>query len=223
MVGQTKIRAATVFPAPPACSNSATAVVTSSAESQLRMVPSASRAASRSMPGRSAASSTGGVGDGTRSSRNRRTAKVSYCSSTAWPASAAFRNRSTSRLRWYGCSCGTAFQSWTMTGEDAPMPSVKRPGAASASAAACIASSAGPRVCTGTMAVPRFSSGAQTDASASGVKASAPLVSIDHRSVKPRSGSASTSLRWSASGMPSSGNVRPQRGEDGVASVAVMA
>ncbi len=220
VVGQTKIRAATSLPVPPAARNSSTAVVTSSAESQLRIVPSASRAASRSIPGRSAASSTGGVGAGTRSSRNRRTAKVSYCSSTTWPVKAALRKRTTSRLRWNGCSCGTAFQSLTMTGEDAPTPRVKRPGAASASAAACIASSAGPRVWTGTMAVPSCSWGAQTEARASGVKASAPAVSIDQRSVNPRSGSASTSRRWSASGIPSSGKVRPQRG--GVSAVAVI-
>ena len=42
---------------------------------------------------------------------------------------------------------------------------------------------AGPRVKAGTIAVPRRSDGAHTDASASGVKASAPFASADHTSV----------------------------------------
>ena len=42
---------------------------------------------------------------------------------------------------------------------------------------------AGPRVKAGTMAVPSRSDGAHTEASASGVKASAPLASDDHTSV----------------------------------------
>ena len=49
-----------------------------------------------------------------------------------------------SRLRANGLMKSAAFQSPTTTGEDAPMPSWKRPGAASASAAAVIASRPGP-------------------------------------------------------------------------------
>ena len=86
-------------------------------------------------------------------------------------------------MRWNGCSNGMPFQSPTITGDDAPSPSTKRPGAAAASVAADIASRAGPRVYTGTIAVPRRSVGSHADASASGVKASAPLVSADQMSV----------------------------------------
>ena len=50
-VGHTKMRATMALPAP----TSGTTFDTSSADSQLRMAPSASRPASRSMPGRSAA------------------------------------------------------------------------------------------------------------------------------------------------------------------------
>ncbi len=137
------------------------------------------------MAGRSAASSTGGGTAGGRSRVNRRTVNVSYAPSMVSPRSAARRNRSTSRVRLTGSSNATAFQSRTSTGEDAPTPSAKRPGAASASAAALIASNAGPRVKTGVIAVPRRSRGAQAAASASGVNASVPATSDDQTSVKP--------------------------------------
>ena len=45
-----------------------------------------------------------------------------------------------------GCSNGIPFQPSTIRSEEAPMPSAKRPPEASASAAACLASSARPRV-----------------------------------------------------------------------------
>ena len=90
-----------------------------------------------------------------------------------------------SRLRANGSSNGIPFQSPTTTGDDAPMPRTNRPGAASASAAAVIASSPGPRVNTGAIAVPSRSSGSQAAASASGVKPSAPATSDDQMSVKP--------------------------------------
>ena len=75
------------------------------------------------------------------------------------------------------------FQLPTITGLDAPRPSTNRPGAAAAIVAADIAISAGPRVNTGTIAVPRRSVGSHAEASASGVNASVPLVSADHASV----------------------------------------
>ncbi len=75
------------------------------------------------------------------------------------------------------------FQLPTMTGLDAPRPRTNRPGAAAASAAADIAISAGPRVKTGTIAVPRRNVGSQAAASARGVNASVPFVSADQRSV----------------------------------------
>ena len=88
-----------------------------------------------------------------------------------------------SRTFWYGCSNGMPFQRSTMTFDDVPMPNATRPGAASASDATHCASVAGPRVKAGTMAEPRRRLGAHTDASASGVKPSAPLASLDHTSV----------------------------------------
>ncbi len=75
------------------------------------------------------------------------------------------------------------FQPSTITLEEVPMPKANRPGAASASVATLWARQAGPRVKAGTMAVPRRSDGAQTDARASGVKPSAPIASADHTSV----------------------------------------
>jgi len=60
---------------------------------------------------------------------------------------------------------------------------MKRPGAAAASAAAVWASSAGPRVNAGTIAVPRRSRSLHWLARTSGVKASATFVSVDHASV----------------------------------------
>ena len=56
-----------------------------------------------------------------------------------------------------GRSNGIPFQPSTIRSEEAPIPSAKRPPVASASAAACWASSAGPRVKTPTTPVPRRS------------------------------------------------------------------
>ena len=75
------------------------------------------------------------------------------------------------------------FQLPTITGLDAPSPSTNRPGATAARDAADIAISAGPRVYTGTIAVPRRSVGSQVAASVNGVNASVPLVSADQTSV----------------------------------------
>ena len=69
------------------------------------------------------------------------------------------------------------FQSATIVSEDAPIPRRKRPGAAAAIVAADCAISAGPRVKTGTIAVPSDSEGCQSEASASGVNASLPATS----------------------------------------------
>jgi len=63
------------------------------------------------------------------------------------------------------------------------MPKRKRPGAASAMAATLMAISPGPLVKAGAMAEPNRMLGAHAAASASGVKASVPLASLDHRSV----------------------------------------
>ena len=88
-----------------------------------------------------------------------------------------------SRTCRYGSSKGMPFQPSTITFEEVPMPNATRPGAASARVATDCASSAGPRVNAGTMALPSRSDGAQAEASASGVKASAPLASELHTSV----------------------------------------
>jgi hypothetical protein len=87
-----------------------------------------------------------GGGSAGRSSRNFDTANVSYSSVTFSPASAERRNRSVSRDRAKGSSKEAAFHFSTITGDDAPMPRTNRPGASSATVAACIASRPGPRV-----------------------------------------------------------------------------
>ena len=75
------------------------------------------------------------------------------------------------------------FQRSTITLDEVPTPSTNRPGAASASAAADWANSAGPRVKAGMMAVPRRNVGAHTEARANGVKPSPPMASADQASV----------------------------------------
>ena len=70
-----------------------------------------------------------------------------------------------------------------MTLEDEPMPSTKRPGAADANPATDWASSAGPRVYAGRIAVPSRIDGVQTAPSVSGVRPSAPMASAVQRSV----------------------------------------
>ena len=102
---------------------------------------------------------------------------------TLSPVSASFKNRSMSRVRLNGSSKAMSFHCSTITFDDDPMPRTNRPGAADAIDATDWAMSPGPRVNAGTIAVPRRSSGACTDASASGVNASAPLASDDHASV----------------------------------------
>ena len=82
-----------------------------------------------------------------------------------------------------GRSNGISFQPSTIRSEEAPIPSTKRPPLPSASAAACWASSAGPRVKTPTTPVPSRIVSVQPAASASGVNPSGPLVSPVHRSV----------------------------------------
>ena len=82
-----------------------------------------------------------------------------------------------------GFENGIRFQPSTIRSEEAPIPSANRPSLASASAAACWASSAGPRVKTPTTPVPSRTRSVQAAASASGVKPSGPLVSPLHRSV----------------------------------------
>ena len=108
---------------------------------------------------------------------------VSYVSLTFSPDRAARRKRSVSRVRLYGSVNSSPFHRSTITSLEVPMPSAKRPGAAWASEPTHWANVAGPRVYTGTMALPRRNDGAHTDARARGVKASAPLASEDHTSV----------------------------------------
>ena len=110
-------------------------------------------------------------------------AKLSYSALTLSPASAARRKSSVSLARWYGRASSMPFQFSTITGEDVPMPSTNRPGASDATVSALIASSAGPRVKIPAMAVPSRRPSAHWAASASGVKASAPLTSADQASV----------------------------------------
>jgi hypothetical protein len=87
-----------------------------------------------------------------------------------------------SRVCWNGFSNGRAFWYATMYSDELPSPITQRPGAASASAAALIASTAGPRVCTGRIATPSRSVGAHCDASASGTKPSRSCASLVHTS-----------------------------------------
>ena len=61
------------------------------------------------------------------------------------------------------------------------------------------------------MATPRFSSGSQAAARASGVNPSAPSTSADHRSVYPSSRRRANHSRWACSGIPSNGIVMPGR------------
>ena len=99
------------------------------------------------------------------------------------PASTGRRNSTVSRTFVSGRSNGIPFQRSTITFDEVPTPSAKRPGAASAIVAALIASRPGPLVKAGTIAVPSRSDGAHTEATASGVKASAPPASLDQASV----------------------------------------
>ena len=101
------------------------------------------------------------------------------------------------------------FHPSTMTFDEVPIPNANRPGAASASDATDCAMSAGPRVNAGTMAHPSRRDGAHTEASASGVKASAPSASDYHTSVYPRSTSSSIHSRCAWSGTPPNGMVMP--------------
>ena len=72
---------------------------------------------------------------------------------------------------------GTPFQRSTITFEDEPSPRQKRPPEASASAAACWASTGIPRVNGLTTPVPTRAVSVHAAASVSGVKPSGPLVS----------------------------------------------
>ena len=114
-----------------------------------------------------------------------------------------------SRTRRYGSSKGMLFQFSTMTFDEVPIPSANRPGAACTMLATLSASVAAPRVKAGTMAVPSRSDGVHAAASASGVNASAPPDSADHRSVYPSAAISSNHSRCACSGTPSNGTVMP--------------
>lgn len=82
-----------------------------------------------------------------------------------------------------GLSNGMPFQRSTITSDEEPMPRQKRPPLASCTAAACWASTAGPRVKTLTTPVPSRIRSVQAAASTSEVKPSWPPVSPDQASV----------------------------------------
>ena len=157
--------------------------MTSSAESQLIMTPSASRAPSLSMPSRNAAIRIVGFCSGLMLSRKPSTLNVSYSLVIFSPVNASCINRTTSRTFLYGSTNGTPFHFSTMTLLDEPMPMANRPGAASAIAATLCAITGAVRVYAGTIAVPSRSLGSHAAASAKGVKASAPSVSADQISL----------------------------------------
>ena len=77
---------------------------------------------------------------------------------------------------------GTPFHFSTITSEEDPSPSTKRPRDASCSARTCCASSASPRVYGLTIAVPSRIRSVHAAASARGVKPSTPVASALHRS-----------------------------------------
>ena len=128
--------------------------------------PSAFSTASRSILPRSAAS-TIGTGGGACSSLKPFGVRS--------PASAGRRKSTVSATFDSGRSNGIPFQPSTIRSEEAPIPSAKRPPLASASAAACWASSAGPRWKTPTTPVPSRIESVHAAASASGVKPSGPF------------------------------------------------
>ena len=126
--------------------------------------PSATRAASRSIGSRSAASTIGtGCAGGAASLKPP---------SPRSPASTARRYATVSSTRFSGRSNGMPFQRSTITFDDAPRPSTKRPPLASASAAAVCASRAGPRVKTLTIPVTRRTRSVCSAAITSGVNPS---------------------------------------------------
>ena len=137
-------------------------------------VPSASSPPSRSILSRSAASTIGTGCAGGVSSLKPPAPRP--------PASTSRSIGIVSRSRVSGFSNGTSFQRSTITFDDAPRPSTNRPPLASASAAACWASTARPRVYGFTTPVPSRIRSVHAAASTSGVKPSAPLVSPVHRS-----------------------------------------
>ena len=112
-----------------------------------------------------------------RESRMPSARSVSICSLTFSPANASLSMRAMSRTRLYGFANGTPFQRSTITDDPEPMPSDIRPGTASDTAIADIASVSGERVYTLAMAVPSCSRSVHWPASASGVKQSMPSIS----------------------------------------------
>ena len=142
---------------------------------KLENAPSAFSTARRSILPRSAASTIGGGSGGACSSLK----PVEVRS----PAKAARRKSTVAEIFASGRSKVMSFQPSTIRSDEAPMPRAKRPPLASAIAAACWASSAGPPVKTPTTPVPRRACSVQVLASASGVKPSGPWVSPVHMSV----------------------------------------
>src|SRR4051794_31577225 len=165
--------------------------------------PSASSAARASIFPRSAATTIGGGVAGGCSRRKplgpRSPARIGRSASTA------------SRTFDSGFWNGISFQRSTMTFDDDPRPSTKRPSLASCRAAACCARTGMPRVNGLTIPVPSRGLVVHAAASASGVKPSAPAVSPVHRSSKPSASASSYSGRWSRRATPGNGIVNPHR------------
>ena len=174
---QKKRQMTSVCSRPAAASPSRTRATTwSTADSgrKLTNVPSPSSPPSRSIRSRSAAIAIGtGCAGGVSSLKPP---------GPRPPLSTSRRTGTVSRRRESGFSNVRSFQRSTITSDEAPRPSTKRPPLASASAAACWASTAGPRVNGFTTPVPSRIRSVQAAASASGVKPSDPLVSPVHRS-----------------------------------------
>ena len=179
--GATKMRATISLSSPTACTTGAT-FFTSSADSQLMMAPSPSRPARRSMPSRSAATRIGGCSGTHAEPEPVHRERVVGLGDLLAGERGAQEPHHVARLlvRLLERDAVPALDDDVRRGADAEH---EPPGAAWASEPTLWARQPGPRVKAGTMAVPRRSVGAHTDARVSGVNASAPSASADHTSV----------------------------------------
>ena len=146
-LGHTNMRAVISFSTPLAAPlTTAATLLTSCADSQLMITPSASRAPNLSMPSRSAATKMVGFCSGLMLRRKPLTENVSYSFVIFSPLNASCIKRTTSRTFLYGSTNGTPFHFSTITLLDEPIPIANRPGAASASAATLCAMTGAVRV-----------------------------------------------------------------------------
>ena len=170
---QKKRQMTSVGPPAPSRMRSTTCSVADSGR-KFTNVPSPSSPPSRSMRSRSAAMTIGTGSAGGVSSLKPPGPRPPDSTSRSTVTLSRTRVSGFSNVRW--------FQRSTITSDEEPIPSTKRPPLASASAAACCASTAGPRVNGFTTPVPSRIRSVQAAARASGVKPSEPLVSPVHRS-----------------------------------------